>query len=121
MAGASAHAAQPGPKVTAYLTGKDNGLYMNSTPAQGLACKMSAAIGISLEWGNGKPPSDASGPKRLIEMIADTPSNIELHLLAYALLDERSHIIVLIDRILSMRTPNYVLAHVLVHEITHIL
>jgi hypothetical protein len=41
--------------------------------------------------------------------------------LAYAVPREGSHITVFIDRIEQMRAPSNVLAHVMVHEITHLL
>ena len=121
MAGTVAHAGQPERKVTVYLLGKANDRHMACTPAQALAGRMFAAIGISLEWAKGKPSGESSQPPIIIEVVTGTPENFKPGSLAYALPYEGSHITVFVDRIEKMRAASNVLAHVMVHEITHIL
>jgi hypothetical protein len=81
---------------------------------------MFAAIGIALEWAKGKPTGESAQPTIVIELVTGKPENFHPGSLAYALPYEGSHIIVLIDRIENMRSASIVLAHVMVHEITHI-
>ena len=121
MAGTVAHAGQPQRKVTVYLLDRANESYMTSIPAQALAGRMFAAIGISLEWAKGKPAAESSPPPIIIEVVTGAPENFKPGSLAYALPYEGSHITVLVDRIEKMRAASNVLAHVMVHEITHLL
>jgi hypothetical protein len=107
--------------VTVYLLDRANESYMTCIPAQALAVRMFAAIGISLEWGKGKPAAESSQPPIVIEVVTGMPDNFKPGSLAYALPYEGSHITVLVDRIENMRAASNVLAHVMVHEITHIL
>jgi hypothetical protein len=81
---------------------------------------MFAAIGISLKWAKGKPAVESSQPTIVIEVVTGMPENFHPGSLAYALPYEGSHITVLVDRIENMRAASNVLAHVMVHEITHI-
>jgi len=120
LAGTVAHAGQPQRKVTVYLLGKANDRHMACIPAQTLAGRMFAAIGISLEWAKGKPSGESSPPPIIIEVVTGAPENFKPGSLAYALPYEGSHITVLVDRIENMRTASNVLAHVMVHEITHV-
>jgi Zn-dependent protease with chaperone function len=105
--------------VTVYLLAHER--YMACIPAQALAGRMFAAIGISLEWVNGKPDAESSPPPIIIEVVMGAPENFKPRSLAYALPYEGSHITVFVDRIENMRAPGNVLAHVMVHEIAHIL
>ena len=106
--------------MTVYLLDRANE-HMACIPAQALAGRMFAAIGISLEWGKGKPSDESSPPPIIVEVVTGAPENFKPGSLAYALAYEGSHITVFVDRIERMRTPTNVLAHVMVHEITHIL
>jgi hypothetical protein len=121
MAGTVAHAGQPQRKVTVYLLDRANESYMSCIPAQTLAGRMFAAIGISLEWARGKPSGESSQPPIVIEVVTGMPENFHPGSLAYALPYEGSHITMFVDRIQNMRAASKVLAHVMVHEITHIL
>jgi hypothetical protein len=94
---------------------------MTCIPAQVLAVRMFAAIGIALEWAKGKPTGESAQPPIIIEVRTGAPENFKPGSLAYALPYEGSHITVLVDRIENMGAPSNVLAHVMVHEITHIL
>jgi hypothetical protein len=121
MAGTAAYAVQPQQSVTVFLLDKANEPFMTCIPAQALAGRMFAAIGISLEWAKRKPAGKSSQPPIIIELVTATPENFKPDALAYALPYEGSHITVFVDRIEGMRTPDKVLAHVMVHEITHLL
>jgi hypothetical protein len=121
MAGTVVYAGQPQQKVTVFLLDKGNVPSKTCIPAQALAGRMFAAIGISLEWAKGKPSGQSSQPPILIELATGEPKNFKPDVLAYALPYEGSHITVLVDRIENMRAASKVLAHVIVHEITHLL
>jgi hypothetical protein len=120
LAGTLAHAGQPQYKQTVYLLDKANDGYLNYTQAETLASRMFAVIGISLEWTKKKPVDESPQPPIIIEVVRRTPTNLMPGSLAYAV-PEGSHITVFIDRIEQMHAPSNVLAHVMVHEITHLL
>jgi hypothetical protein len=99
---------------------------MDTTPAsevvraEAQASQMFAAIGLKLDWSCGK-----SGRQQaiVITLAARAPETRKPGELAYALPYEGTHIVILYDRVCKMQ-PNHVpavLAHVLVHEVTHIL
>jgi hypothetical protein len=54
MARTAAHGGKPQQTVTVFLLDKANEPIMTCIPAQALAGRMFAAIGISLEWAKGK-------------------------------------------------------------------
>jgi hypothetical protein len=89
--------------------------------ARELASEMFAGIGVAIEWRLGLRGCPAQAI--LISLSYDTPASLKLGALAYALPYEGSHVRVFYDRIaqnLCQRLIPIVLAHVLVHEITHI-
>ena len=116
-----AHAGRPQHELTVYLVDRANDGYMNYSSAATLASRMFAAIDISVEWAKGKPAAESLQSSILIEMVTRTPPDFMPGSLAYAALREGSHITVFIDRVEQMRAPSDVLAHVMVHEITHLL
>jgi hypothetical protein len=123
MVGVAAEPRQPQQKVTVYL--RDNGVVPPGVEAQALelANQMFATIGIRLDWRIGEPPRTQSGQPIFIELTTPTPTNLLPDALAHALPYEGVHIRVFYDRI-SKAVPGVramLLAHVLVHEITHIL
>jgi hypothetical protein len=88
--------------------------------AQAQASEMFAAIGVKLDWRCRKSSSQES---IVISLAARAPENRKAGALAYARPFEGTHIVIFYDRVSKMM-PNQVhavLAHVLVHEITHIL
>jgi hypothetical protein len=98
---------------------------MDTTPttevfrAQAQASGMFAAIGVKLNWRCPKSvPQEA-----IVISLATTPENRKPGELAYALPYEGTHIVILYDRVRKMMANQVsaVLAHVLVHEVTHIL
>jgi hypothetical protein len=89
--------------------------------AQWLASKMFAGIGVTLDWQHGLRGCASQGIE--ITLGNRTPANFKPAALAYALPYEGTHIHVFYDRIAhydGSMVPA-VLAHVLVHEITHVL
>lgn len=90
--------------------------------AKALASRMFAEIGISIDWHQASRNCPAQGI--VVSMSAGTPANLKPGAFAYALPYEGTHIEVFYDRIgeyVEEPLIEIVLAHVLVHEITHIL
>ena len=106
-------------KLTVYLRLRAPDRYTVTPLAQELAARMFSDIGISLEWKTREPAAGSSQPI-IIELVSATPQNLMPGALAYALPYEGSHITVFLDRIETTESPAIVLAHVIVHEITHI-
>jgi hypothetical protein len=48
---------------------------MICTPAQALAVRMFAAIGIALEWAKEKPTGESAQPPLIIEVVTGVPEN----------------------------------------------
>jgi hypothetical protein len=94
---------------------------VSSAPmARGLATKMFASIGVIIDWRN---PRACPAEAIIIRLIDSAPENVSRGALADALPFEGIHIRVFCDRIRrhDSRLVPFLLAHVLVHEITHIL
>ncbi len=90
--------------------------------AESLASKMFAAIGVTIVWHADLKKCPAG--VILIRLSTDTPAATNPGILAQAFPYEGSHIFVFLDRISAQLEPylaSKVLAHVFVHEITHIL
>ena len=91
--------------------------------ARETAAKMFADIGVQIEWRTNKhsiPPNGAI----VIKLTEDTLASYHPGAFAFALPYERVHIHVFYDRIRKAAPPAMVpclLAHVLAHEITHVL
>jgi hypothetical protein len=94
--------------------------------AQTLANEVFASAGVNIDWRRGQPSRSLSRSEKpiVVEMITDTPRELKPGALAFARPYEGVHITLFYDRVRAASepqlTPN-VLAHVLVHEITHIL
>jgi hypothetical protein len=90
--------------------------------ARALATKVFAGIGVRLDWRNDQrscPPGAIS-----ISLASSTQPGFHAGTLAFALPHEGTHVQIFYDRIRKMfQFPrrSFVLGHVLVHEITHIL
>ena len=87
--------------------------------AEGLASEMFAGAGVRITWRVGHPNGEA-----ITVGMSDVPSAYHPEALAFALPYEGVHITVFYDRIHKGFAPDLVpilLAHVLVHEITHVL
>ena len=124
MVGVAAEPKQPQQKLTVYL--RDNAAVPLTVraPALELANKMFGTIGIRLDWRSGEPPRTSSTRPIGIELVKDTPGELLPSALAYTKPYEGLHIRVFYGRIQSEVVPSLrtqLLAHVLVHEIAHIL
>jgi hypothetical protein len=106
--------------VTVCVDGVRPGTPLNF--AQTIASKMFAGIGVTIDWRHRLRDCQAQGI--VIGLTYDTPHSLHPGALAYAAPFERTHIRLFCDRILLYREPllvRYLLAHVLAHEITHVL
>lgn len=126
LAGRSARAGQVEETVTVYLS---NSVIVPSQVlfvSMNLAAKMFVAAGVRIEWRFGLPADLASGRERaiVVRMAKDTPANYLPGETAFALLYQGEDITVFYDRVKQAGIPAAMptlLAHVLVHEITHML
>jgi hypothetical protein len=121
MVGAAPPGGQPQQKLSVYLRDRANVDLRVYVPAKALAGEMFAKIGISVDWGKGEPTGDSLQPPIFIELVRGTPENRMPGALAYALPFEGAHITVFFDRIEKRSDARILLAHVFVHEITHLL
>jgi len=87
--------------------------------AEILAARMFASVHIEIDWRKGKP--SAAGEPIAIELAANIPATEKPGALASAYPYEGIHIVVFWDRMERAAAPAPLLAHVMVHEITHIL
>ena len=95
------------------------------TQAESRAGRMFADIGVNIEWRRGGRDCQARPEETIfIRLSTDSSSTLLPGALAYAMPYEGTHIEVLFDRILKMveqRRQAALLAHVLAHEVAHIL
>ena len=93
--------------------------------AERYASGIFAGADVSVEWRSGKPAETPSpnGTTFIVELTDRTPVDDHKGALAYALPYEGVHITLFFDRIhaTDKNLPDAVLAHVLTHEITHML
>lgn len=121
MAGTDARAdSKIGREVTVYCSDKADVPMLDGMQAQSLASGMFAKIGVKLNWRPGNP-SRPETSAIVIELVKGTPATFKPGSLAYALPYEGVHIQIFWDRIKKTPAPREVLAHVMAHEITHIL
>jgi hypothetical protein len=122
MVGAAAEPKQPQRNVTVYLRENAPVSPHVRVPALALAHKMFAQIGIRLDERFGAPPRTAAKQHIGIELTTNNPPHVLPGALGSAMPFEGIHIRVFYDRIRSEVVPKSVLlAHVLVHEIAHML
>jgi len=121
VAGMTAPAEQ---NVTVYVNNDLNNDLVVMYQAREKAGKMFAEAGVRIDWRIGRPSGGQPerGPEIVVSFMEHTSHNYRPGRLAYSKLDE-GHITVFWDRIRDSpgAPPVVVLAHVLVHEITHIL
>jgi hypothetical protein len=89
--------------------------------AEIITAKMFAGIEIKIEW---LDPSHCPAGAIRVGFPADTPAELSPRSLAYALPYEGTHIVIFYDRIvhtMEARDVPALLAHVMAHEITHVL
>jgi hypothetical protein len=111
--------------VTVYMNNDLNTLGV-MYQAQERAAKAFAEVGVQIQWRIGRPSGaqPESEPAIVIRLAEQTPADYLPGALAFAKVYEGLHITVFWDRIArqpGFAPPVVVLAHVLVHEITHIL
>jgi hypothetical protein len=95
----------------------------NASPvyrAEMAASQVFAKAGVELRWKADVRTCAAAKPAIVITLMERTPPDCHPGAMAYALPYERTTIVVFHDRIRAVNVPA-LLAHVLVHEITHIL
>lgn len=109
------------PVVTVYVRDNASVPLGQISRAQKLAKDMFAAIGVRIEWRLGQPSISSPGGSIAIELVDQTPASLMPGALAYAKPYEGIHIQIFYDRIQRGPYQTERLAHVLVHEITHIL
>lgn len=90
------------------------------TQAENLASTMFLPVGVRIDWRCGKP-SGAGSRDVAIELDKNAPNEFVPGALAYAKPYEGVRIVVFWDRIELGVSADRLLAHVLVHEIAHIL
>jgi hypothetical protein len=126
LAGMSARAGQIGETVTVFLSNTAIVPSEVMFVSQNLAARMFVSAGVRIVWRLGGPADLRSGRDRaiVVRLTKDTPANYLPGVPAYALPYQGDQITVLYDRVEQTVVPYAVpilLAHVLVHEITHIL
>lgn len=112
--------AAQGTVTVCFVTGPLSGFTIPQ--ATNLASKMFRNIGVAVNWrfGSHRCPPDAL----LVTVSTSTPATLKPDAFAYALPYEGRHIEVFYDRIQMLchgSLTDIVFAHVMVHEITHIL
>jgi hypothetical protein len=117
---AAARAKNRGDRVTVYISPGASVDLMVLAQAKNLASRMFAGIGVDIEWLQGRPSVREKGAIG-IEFVTNTPESLRPGSLACARPYEGVHVLVLWDRIHRLPSANRVLAHVMVHEITHLL
>jgi hypothetical protein len=106
--------------VTVYLSDSAGVNNLVKAQAQGLATQMFAGVGVKIHWHLSSPGASKQGAIG-IEFVTHTPTSLLPGALAHARPYEGVYIRIFWDRIQRAPLPNKVLAHVIVHEITHIL
>jgi len=120
-AGIAAQAGEPDQKVTVCM---QTDVDASVRQAQATASKIFAGIGVTLEWRRDRRSCPEGTGIILINLANRTPQGYHPGALAFALLHEGVHIEVFYDRIrktVGPRTAPSLLAHVLAHEIAHLL
>jgi hypothetical protein len=113
-------------EVTVYVQGLSVVPAPMLNRARSLANQMFASVDVKIDWRIGQQHLSETRRERaiMVEIVTDTPRELKSGALAFALPYEGVHIKIFYDRVQAATdpelTPN-VLAHVMVHEITHIL
>jgi hypothetical protein len=109
------------PNVIVYLQNNANVPQDVTNRAEELASSMFASVDVKIDWRIGEPSASASPEAIAMRLAGNTPKMEMPGALAYAMPREGVHIVVFWDRIeFGLNSPE-LLAHVMVHEITHIL
>jgi hypothetical protein len=120
LMGAAAGAKDRNERVTVYLSCNAPLDYRVIAPAKDLASRMFAAIGVEIDWRTGYlPPGLAQAIE--IEIASRAPTSLRSRTMGSATPYEGVHVQIFWDRINRPPSPYKVLAHVMVHEIAHML
>jgi hypothetical protein len=120
LAGAAARASEPPQKLAVYVEVQTPDRLTIVPLAKHWAGKMFAEIGVVVEWTGSRGADDSAEPI-VIEIVSNTPREIRPESLGYSVLHTSNRITVFLDRVELLSYPAIVLAHVMVHEITHVL
>jgi len=115
-AGTGANAAE----TVEICTDNTGDIYTNAR-ARNIATQMFGGIGVAIEW---QTVDYCPAGALRISYSTQTPDNLMPRALAYALPYEGTHIVIFYDRVTAAIWPRGVpvlLAHVLAHEVTHVL
>src|SRR5262245_36471650 len=123
-----AGSAQAAQKVQVYVNTNNLAPPPVVAQAKGVSSQMFASAGVAIEWHSGEPRSRAAvtlSRTIVMEFKVNMPPDRYVGAVAYALVYE-GHIAVLWDRIQALSPDNsiphrIILAHVLTHEITHVI
>jgi hypothetical protein len=107
-------------KLTACLQVEIPDPHLISRLAEGLATRIFADIGISLEWRACEQADESSRTPIVVQLVSGRKDGLMSGVLGSAM-PYRRHIIIFFDRIETMEDAPTVLGHVMVHEITHII
>lgn len=117
--------ATPRHTITVYVLDHRKDSNRPAIPAERCANEIFADAGVAVEWHSGRPSTAPSptGTTFVVELVDRTPGSYMKNAMAFALPFEGVHIRVFFDRVQGMDPmfPDAVLAHVLTHEITHLL
>src|SRR5262249_41640451 len=122
VSAASIGGTPPETSVPVYMTQSANIPWTSQNLAQAIASKMFRAARVRLEWRAGVAPAIVEPLAITVELKRNVPKEIEPGSLARALpFSDRARIEVFYDRIEVSQVHTHLLAHVLVHEIAHVL
>ena len=121
MAMAAAHLAAEPNAVTVYWWDNAGVPFGLRGAATGIASRIYRDIGVEIDWQLRKPDRNGVGDAIVIEFRVFTPPTLMPGALAFAQPFEGTHIVVFYDRIRETVAKEHLLAHVMAHEIGHIL
>jgi hypothetical protein len=110
--------------LTAYVSASSVPLVLIA-PAKRIATRLFETAGVRVRWRNGDPPDSVlrSEGAVAVRILNETPLALQPGAYGYALPYEGHHVTLFLDRLRcsDTHTSDAILAHVLVHEITHLL
>ena len=112
--------------VTVCVQGSIDNPILKLNWAQTIASSMFTQAGVRIRWQSGRPDPYQGQPLIVLSFTSNTPDKFPAGIFAYALVFEGVHIRIFVDHVVERAhraTPlaAFLLAHVIVHEITHML
>jgi hypothetical protein len=112
--------------VTVCLQGGIDDPILRLNWAKTIASSIFAQAGVRIKWQSGQSNSVQALTPIVLSFTSNTPEKFPPNIFAYALVYEGVHIRIFVDHVVERahhETPlaTYLLAHVMVHEITHML